>query len=105
MDEKRIERRLVEGVQKAGGLCLKFISPGRVGVPDRVIISPAGRGVFAEVKTETGKLSKRQEFMLDELRKRNADVRVLCGLKDVESFLQEVMSNEIRPVSVSTVLH
>lgn len=95
MDEKRIERRLVEGVQKAGGLCLKFVSPGRVGVPDRVIISPAGRVVFAEVKTETGKLSRMQEFMINELKKRNADVRVLYGLKDVESFLQEVKSDDI----------
>lgn len=95
MDEKRVERRLVEGVRQAGGLCLKFVSPGKAGVPDRVIITPDGRVVFAEVKTEVGKLSKIQEHVIDELKKRNADVRVLYGLKDVAEFLEELMSDEI----------
>lgn len=95
MDEKSVERRLVEGVKRAGGLCLKFISPGKAGVPDRVIIAPDGRVVFAEVKTEAGKLSKIQEHMIDELRKCNANVRVLYGLKDVMKFLEELVLDEV----------
>ena len=42
MNEKRVERRLVEGVRKAGGLCLKFVSPSTAGAPDRLIITPSG---------------------------------------------------------------
>ncbi|MBR0288969.1 MAG: VRR-NUC domain-containing protein [Selenomonadaceae bacterium] len=94
-DEKRIERHLVEGVRREGGLCFKFVSPGTAGVPDRLIILPDGRVVFAELKTETGRLSKIQEYTINELKKRNADVRVLYGLQDVKAFLSEVVSNEI----------
>ena len=95
MNEKRIERRLVEGVKEAGGLCLKFVSPSRAGVPDRLIITPSGKVVFVELKTSAGRLSKIQEHMINELKKRNADVRVLYGLQEVEEFLKEVTRNEI----------
>lgn len=95
MDEKVIERHLVEGVKRLGGMCLKFVSPGRAGVPDRVIILPHGRVVFAELKTEVGKLSKIQEFTINEMTKRGADVRVLYGLSDVKAFIEEVKSDEV----------
>ena len=95
MDERRIERCLVDDIKKSGGLCLKFISPGAAGVPDRMIIMPDGRIVFAELKTEAGRLSKIQQHMIDELKRRNADVRVLYGLQDVKDFLKELMPDEV----------
>lgn len=90
MLEKNIERRLVNGVKDLGGLCLKFTSPSSAGVPDRLIILPKGRVVFAEVKAEGGKLSKMQAYMIEELRRRGADVRVMYGLSDVKVFLSEL---------------
>lgn len=48
--EKVLERRLKQEVEKSGGLCLKFESPGCNGVPDRIIIMPGGRIYFAELK-------------------------------------------------------
>lgn len=96
LSEKNIERHLTNGVKKLGGMCLKFVSPSTSGVPDRIIILPNGRIIFAEIKTDEGKLSKIQEYVIDEMKKRGADVRVLYGLKDVKSFMEEmVMSNEI----------
>ena len=56
MKESQVERRLVEGVRKLGGVCMKFVSPGTPGVPDRLIITATGRIIFAELKTETGRL-------------------------------------------------
>jgi hypothetical protein len=47
MREKDIEQKLVTAVKAAGGLALKFISPGYDGVPDRL---PGGRIAFTEVK-------------------------------------------------------
>lgn len=98
MLEKQIERRLVEGVKNLGGLCYKFVSPGHPGVPDRLIITSFGKVIFAELKTEIGRLSKLQEYTINEMRKRGADVRVLWGLDDVKTFLSEleVMPNEAR---------
>ncbi len=38
MREKDLERKLKKEVQKRGGLCLKWVSPGFSGVPDRIVI-------------------------------------------------------------------
>ena len=57
MLEKTIERHLVDGVKRLGGLCVKFVSPGTPGVPDRIIITATGKIIFVELKTETGRLA------------------------------------------------
>ena len=82
MNESRIERRLVDGVKKLGGMCLKFVSPGTPGVPDRLI--------FAELKTETGRLAKIQRYTIGEMQKRGADVRVVKGIDEVMQLLAEI---------------
>ena len=88
--ESQIERKLVEGIKILGGMCLKFVSPSSKGVPDRIVLLPNGKVIFVELKTETGRLSKIQEYIIDEMQKRKADVRVLYGLNDVKMFLTEV---------------
>ena len=50
MNEKYIEKKLVEAVRRCGGLAPKFVSPGWDGVPDRIILLPSGRMAFAELK-------------------------------------------------------
>lgn len=90
MLEKQVERHLVNGVRKLGGLCLKFVSPGTPGVPDRIIITATGRIIFAELKTDTGRLSKIQNFTIGEMMRRGADVRVLKGLSSVKELLAEI---------------
>lgn len=90
MDEKTVERRLVDGVKKLGGMCLKFVSPSTPGVPDRLLIIPPGRILFVELKTETGRLSKIQRHVVGEMRKRGADVRVAKGRDEVDAILVEL---------------
>ena len=53
--EKQVERNFVKAVKEAGGLAMKFVSPGRVGVPDRIVLLPGGRAVFAEIKRPGGR--------------------------------------------------
>lgn len=48
--EKQIEQRLVKKVREAGGLALKFVSPGFAGVPDRIVFMPDGRVWLVECK-------------------------------------------------------
>lgn len=96
MKESTIEARLVREVRKLGGLCYKFTSPGNPGVPDRIVILPDGRTIYVELKTEIGRLAKIQQWQLDEMRKRGADVRVLKGLDQVMEFLEEVRPGAIR---------
>lgn len=90
MLESTIERRLVDGVKRLGGMCLKFTSPGTPGVPDRLIITATGRIIFAELKTETGRLAKIQRYAIGEMQKRGADVRVVKGIESVKQLLAEI---------------
>lgn len=90
MKESQIERRLVEGVKRLGGMCLKFVSPGTLGVPDRIIITAKGRVIFVELKTETGRLTKIQRYVIGEMQKRGADARVVKGIDEVKQLLAEI---------------
>lgn len=90
MRESSIESKLVRMVRERGGLCFKFVSPGNPGVPDRIVITPAGRTVYVELKTEVGQLAAIQKWQHEELRKRGADVRTLKGLEQVKAFVEEV---------------
>lgn len=92
MKESRIESCLVRMVRDRGGLCYKFVSPGNPGVPDRIVITPAGRTVYVELKTEVGRLAAIQKWQHEEMRKRGADVRTLKGLDQVKAFVEEVFS-------------
>ena len=66
--EKDIERSLVSCVRKRGGYCLKWVCPGWSGVPDRIILLPGGRIIFAELKRpKGGKLSERQKWWAKKL--------------------------------------
>jgi hypothetical protein len=59
-------------------------------VPDRIILLPEGKIIFAELKTEKGKLSGRQEFMIKLIRTLGFDVRVLYGMPQVNELLAEL---------------
>lgn len=95
MKESQIESYLVRKVKERGGLCFKFVSPGNPGVPDRIVITPAGKTIYVELKTEIGRLAKVQKWQRSELEKRGADVRVLFGMDAVKDFLREVFGDAV----------
>jgi hypothetical protein len=83
MLEKIIEMKLKKAVKKAGGMALKFVSPGLDGVPDRLVLLPHGRLCFVELKA-TGKKMR----LLQEKRKRQLEALgflVYC-IDDVEQI-------------------
>ena len=67
--ETEVEKRLVKIVTDKGGLCLKLASPGRIGVPDRIILYPNGVIGFAELKRPGETPRPIQSYWLDQLRK------------------------------------
>ena len=87
MTEKQLERRLVQGVRFLGGKAYKFLSPGNVGVPDRLVVLPGGVVLFAELKTTAGRLTPNQSMRISELQRLGADVHELRGVAGVDSFL------------------
>jgi hypothetical protein len=50
MKETQIEQKLVRAVKAAGGIALKFVSPGYSGMPDRLVLLLGGKAAFVEVK-------------------------------------------------------
>ena len=92
MLEKEVEKFLVREVKKLGGISFKFISPGNAGVPDRIVILPNGRVVFAELKTDMAKLTKLQEVQIKKISDLGADARVLRGIEGVKEFINEIQS-------------
>ena len=90
MRESQIEARLSREVKHAGGLCLKWVSPGCTGVMDRIVLLPGGRVIFVELKQPGGRLSERQKWMRDVLSGLGMDVRCLWNKEQVDKFLEEV---------------
>ena len=95
MLESTLERRFVNMVRKAGGRAYKFVSPGNLGVPDRIAILPRGRIWFVELKAETGRLSPVQKRQIDTLRSLGMNVFVLWGEKGLQRFREEVIERGI----------
>lgn len=60
MQESMIERRLKQRIESVGGKCWKWVSPGRSGVPDRIVIMPHGVIAFVETKSPGEKERKLQ---------------------------------------------
>lgn len=88
MREKTIEQKLIKRVREKGGLCLKFVSPGMRGVPDRIILLPAGRLIFVEVKAPGMTPRKLQKAVHGELRALGFSVIVLDSVEGIEEVFK-----------------
>ena len=88
MDRERdIERHLRRKVEVAGGLALKFVSPGNDGVPDRIVIMPDGKVTFVELKAPRGRLSALQRWQQDRLKRRGCAVRTIWTKEQVDEWM------------------
>ena len=87
MKESEIEEKLVKGIKGLGGIAYKFVSPGNIGVPDRLIILPGGKIFFIELKAEKGRLSQIQKYQIKRIRSLGAEVLVVRGSIGVTALL------------------
>lgn len=86
MREKTIEKKLVRRAAEAGGLCMKFTSPGMRGVPDRIVLLPGGHITFVEVKAPgktPDKIQKTVHAMIRELGFKVVILDSIDGIKEV----------------------
>lgn len=86
MRESKIEQALTRRVKELGGMCEKFVSPGRRGVPDRLVTLPGGVIVFVELKAPNKEPSQTQQRDHERRRALGCDVRVIDNLDDVHAF-------------------
>lgn len=84
LQEKELEKKLKNFIKAEGGLCLKWVSPGFTGVPDRICLLPGGRVVFAELKRPGIKdgLSPRQKRVISQLKALGCSVVVVRSEED-----------------------
>jgi hypothetical protein len=86
--ERDVEARLVRGVRKLGGRCWKWVSPGRAGVPDRIVLLPHGVVAFVELKDDGGTVSQVQDLTIREIRNLGHLAYVVRGAAGVDAFLE-----------------
>lgn len=86
--ENKVERYLDKEVKELGGMTRKWVSPGRDGVPDRIVFLN-GEIYFVEVKTVDGRLSTAQVREHARLIEQGAQVFTVKGEKGVDDFLQK----------------
>ena len=88
MLERTIELKFVKEVKKTGGIALKLVCPGFIGMPDRLVLMPKGKMFFAEMKAPGQKPRPVQLKRHEMLRNLGFKVYVVDSL--------EVMPDEIR---------
>lgn len=86
MNEHHIEQALKHGVEAAGGICWKLVSPGTTGVPDRICIM-SGRIVFVELKAPGRQPRPIQHRRMKQLKDHGMTVLVVDSLAGVEEVL------------------
>jgi len=92
MREKEIEQKFTLMVKQAGGLALKFVSPGMSGMPDRIVLLPGGHTAFVEVKAP-GKVPRPlQEVRHRMLRKLGFKVYVLDNADQIGGVIDEIQT-------------
>lgn len=88
IDERDVERYLIKECERRGWLCWKFVSPGRRGVPDRIVIRP-GAVAFVEVKRKGGRVSPLQIRRIEELIRRLIPARVVETKGEIDEMIRE----------------
>lgn len=85
--EKIVEKYLVNGIERLGGLCVKFPPLFFRGFPDRIVLLPGAVIAFVETK-DTGKKPRPiQERVHAKLRKLGFRVEVIDSKEGVDNFI------------------
>lgn len=91
--ENTVERRFNMLARRHGGLSLKWVSPGRLGVPDRLLFMPGGRLYLVELKRPGGKPRASQNAMFAKLETRGFHVWVV---DDPDTFFDMILTSSPR---------
>ena len=93
--ESQLEKNFCLKIKKLGGLPLKFISPGRAGVPDRIVLMPKGKIYFVEMKNEIGKTSLIQDYVFKVFTDFGFKVHIINSVESLENFLSEIKNEKV----------
>lgn len=95
MLEKELEAWARDYARQRGALLLKWVSPGRAGVPDRVLITTGGVA-FVEFKRPGGKLTKLQRVMIQKIEQAGGNVYVIDNKPAFAELFEAVSAGRYR---------
>lgn len=87
--ETVVERYLIAQCRAYGFLCLKFTSPARGGVPDRIVVTPVG-SIFVELKKPGQQPDRRQLETHTKMRRYGAEIHIIDSRAGVDSFIAQL---------------
>ena len=87
MLEKNLQKNILQFCKSNSILARKVDSSSQRGWPDLTVILPNGAVIFTELKTATGKLSKLQEYTIDQLQQNKANVYVVRSLDQFKQIV------------------
>ena len=90
MLEKDIERYLVRRAIEHGGKAYKWVSPGHVGVADRIVMLPGGVVWFVELKSSTGRLSPLQKIFAVDMVRMGMNYMVIRSKEEVDQWFLDL---------------
>ena len=101
--ERDIERYLVRRTIEHGGVAYKWVSPGHVGVADRIVLLPGGVVWFVELKTAKGRLSPWQKLFAAEMRRLEMNYIVIRSKEEVDQWMLDQQNTlPTRPTAPKT---
>jgi hypothetical protein len=86
--ESDIEAYLCNRVKAAGGRAYKWVSPGNVGVPDRIVSFPGDKIVFVELKAPGKKPTPIQQLQATRLTNNGHEVIIIDSKERVDVFIK-----------------
>lgn len=95
--ESTIEKAFVAACRRYGGDAVKLTSPGRNGMPDRLIFWPGGLTTYAELKRPGEQLRDDQETEIDKLLKAGHLAMVVRTELDMALFIKLSLERMVRP--------
>ena len=96
MIESQVERYLHSKVTAYYGMCLKFVSPGTAGIPDRIVIH-RGRILFVELKRPGEKPRPLQKVRARQMRAAGAMVYCISSTYQVDKLMRELLVSTCYP--------
>ncbi len=79
MTEQQIQSKKIKELEEQGYYVIKLKLTNKNGIPDLIAIPKDSDVKFVEVKKPNGKVSKLQEYRIDELRKHGVSVEIYKG--------------------------
>tara|TARA_B100000085_G_scaffold106745_1_gene97278 strand:+ start:3952 stop:4191 length:240 start_codon:yes stop_codon:yes gene_type:complete len=79
MTEQQIQSKRIKQLEAEGYYVIKLIKTNKNGIPDLIALHSTKGVLFIEVKTPKGKVSKLQEFRLDELNNHGFKTEIYRG--------------------------